>query len=210
MARLVLKETVQVVQNLKITARERGKIVAHREGHNIFLDLGREWLAELIAYASFGPDTLERDDRVRYMGFGIGGTRQLALPTANGVPMITAYPGTNVQTDTDPTVIGLERPVRLGGSEDPYPGQVADVWLGQIQAPPVHTLATEVTFRRLFVQTEVSYGSFNTVPLSEIALFTAAANPNVFNNTAVAYDTFDTISKTGAVQLEVEWTLKFG
>src|SRR6478735_3757137 len=169
-----LQETISVRNNLRITTRERGKIAARREGHNIWLDLGREYLASLISLVSYGPDTPERNDRIKYMGFGIGGTRQVAPGVANAAPLVTAYPGTNV-------------------------------WLGTIQAPPIHTTATEVTFRRLFSQTEISYSSYTTVPLSEVMLFTSAANPigQPFN-TGVAYDTFDTISKTGAFELEVE------
>lgn len=206
------QETVEVKNNLRLIARERGKIIARRDGHNIWVDLGREYLAHLIALTSYGPDVPERNDRIKYMGFGIGGTRQIAPGVANAAPMSTAYPGLNAQTDLDPTVTTLERPVRISGSttipSGPY--NPADVWLGTIQAPPIHSTTTQVTFRRLFTQTEVSYSSFTTVPLSEVMLFTSAANPigQPFN-TGVAYDTFDTISKTGALELEVEWTVRF-
>jgi hypothetical protein len=207
-----LKETVKVKNNLRLTVRERGKIMARREGHNIWLDLGREYLASLIALVSFGPDVAERNDRVKYMGFGIGGTRQTSPGVANAAPMSVAYPGTNVQTDLDPTITTLERPVRVSGSttspSSPYSG--SDVWLGTIQAPSIHSTATEVTFRRVFTQTEVSYSSFTAVPLSEVMLFTSAANPiGVPNNTGIAYDTMDTLTKTGAFELEVDWTVRF-
>src|SRR3972149_4332718 len=96
-------DTIEVKQNLHLVMRENGKIEARRDGHNIFVDLGREWLTELISYRSFSPDVTYRDDRVRYMGVGIGGTRQLALAVANVDPLLTIYPGTNAQTDTDPT-----------------------------------------------------------------------------------------------------------
>lgn len=201
--------TVPVKNNLSLVARERGKIVARRDGHNIWLNLGREYLASLMAYSSFTPVTAERNDRIRYIGLGIGGTRQLSLGVANAAPLVTAYSGTNLQTDTDPTVTRLERPVRLSGSTDPYPGQISDVWLGQVQAPATHTTATQVTFKRLFTQLEVSYSPYLTVPLSEIGLCAGAANPNVYNNTLVAYDTFDTLSKTSAFELEVSWTVRF-
>lgn len=201
--------TVPVHNNLHLVARERGKVVARRDGHNIWVNLGREYLASLISYSSFSPLTAERDDRIRYMGLGIGGTRQLALSVANASPLSVAYPGANSQTDTDPTVTMLERPVRISGSSDPYPGQGADVWVGQVQAPATHGTATEVTFKRLFTQLEVSYNPFLTVPLSEVGLFTAAASPNVYNNLLVAYDTFDTLSKTNAFELEVDWTVRF-
>lgn len=209
-----LVERIQVRSNLSIVARDRGKIVARRDGHNIWLDLGREYLAQLIAYSSFGPLTTERDDRIRYMGVGIGGNRQVAPSVANASPLgggapPNAYAGTNSQNDTDPAVTVLERPVRISGSTVPYPGQAGDAWLAQVQAPAEHPTATQTTFRRVFTSTDVSYGIYLTVPLSEIALFTGAADPGVYNNTAIAYDTFDTLSKTNAFELEVAWTIRF-
>jgi hypothetical protein len=202
-------DKIEARSNLNIVARERGKIVAKRTGHNIWLDLGGEYLAHLIAYSAFGPDTTYRDDRVRYMGLGIGGTRQLALASANSPPHSVSYPGSNVQTDTNPALSGLERPVRITGGSGVYPGVGTDVWLGQIQAPPVFPTAKSVTFRRLFVLNEISYAPFITVPLSEIMLFTSASDIHAFNNPGVAYDTFDTVSKTSAFDLEVDWTIRF-
>lgn len=208
MSSLRLVETIQVRQNLVITARERGKIVARREGHNIWLDLGREWLSNLLGYATLSPDVPEEDDRIKYMGVGIGGTRQLALTTANAAPLTPDYAGTNSQTDTDATVTTLERPVRLsGGTGSP---QAGDEWVGTVQTPPDHPLASQTVFTRVFSQGEVNYATYNTVPLSEIGLFTAGADPEFYLNNPVAYDTFDTISKTSAVELEVEWTIRVG
>jgi|SRR5690606_8082426 len=207
---LRLKETVEVKNNLKITIRnDRGKLVGKREGHNIWLNIGREYLASLIAYSSYTPLAPERNDRIRYMGLGIGGTRQLLLSLANSPPLDTAYPGTNTQTDQDPTVTQLERPVRLAGSVSDPPYDPSDVWLGQVQAPAIHTTPTEVTFRRLFSQTDLSYGAYLSVPLSEIGLFTAAADVNSPNNSPVAYDTFDSFPKTAAFSFEVVWTVRF-
>jgi hypothetical protein len=202
-------EDIEVRQNVTIIARSRGKIVTMRKGHNIFLDLGREWLAHLISLASLGPDVPERSDRIKYMALGIGGTRQIALTHANAAPYGTIYPGSNAQTDVDPTVTTLERPVRVSGSEQAYPGIAGDAWVGAVQAPPEFD-AGAVTFRRLFTATDVSYGSFASVPVSEVGLLTSAADPENYLNTLVAYDTFDTISKTGDVELEIVWTLRFG
>lgn len=205
-----LDATIEVRQNLSLVMRERGKIVDRRDGHNIFLNLGREWLIQLIAYSSFSPLTTFTDARVRYMGVGIGGSRQLAPVTANSPPLDTAYPGSNTQTDTDPTITSLERPVRLSGSTTVFPAYLAtDTWVGQVQAPALFPSAREVTFVRLFTALEISYTPYLTVPLSEVGLFTSDADPHVYNNTAIAYDTFDTLSKTSAFELEVSWTLQF-
>lgn len=200
-------DEIEVKQNLKIIARERGKIVARRDGHNIWLNLGREWLASLIGYATINPDSPEEDARIKYMGLGIGGTKQLAPATANNPPISPPYTGSNIQTDTDPTVTVLERPVRVTGSTGvPAAG---DVWIAPVQYPPTHNSATSTTFVRLFTGAMVSYTPFLSVPLSEIGLFTADKDTESSTNPIVAYDTFDTISKTSAVEIEVVWTIEF-
>jgi len=209
MSTLRFDDNIEVRQNLHLVARERGKIVDRRDGHNIFLDIGRQWLAELITYASFSPDLPQRDDRIKYLGTGIGGTRQLALATANSGDLLADYGGTNTQTDLVPSVTQLERPVRVtGGSGGPA---VGDRWVERVSAPPLWPTAQSVTFYRMFSQVEVSYTPYITVPLSEIGLFTADANPESQHNPGlmVAYDTFDTLSKTSAVEIEVRWTLQF-
>jgi hypothetical protein len=206
-------EGIEVKSNLRLIARERGKIVARRDGHNIWLNLGREYLAQLICYSSFAVPmnpTPERNDRIRYMGLGIGGTRQIALTTANTPPITPDYAGSNIQTDIDPTVTTLERPVRVTGAADAFPfADPSNVWLGQVQAPVTHPIPTQSQFSRLFVESDVSYAPFLSVPLSEVALYTNNANPALYNNAAIAYDTFDTISKTSAFSLEVDWTIRF-
>lgn len=205
-------DKIEVKSNLSLVARERGKIMARRDGHNIFLDTGREWIAKLISYSVMSPLTAEEDRRIRYVGFGIGGVRQQALGVANGAPLVTAYPGTNAATDEDPTLTRIERPVRITGGATTYPGTGTDVWLAQVQAPAGHSNPHHTTFTRLVGKTEISYGSFLTVPLSEIGLFyhdPTAGYVNVYNNPPVAYDTFDTLSKTAAVTVEVTWTLRF-
>jgi hypothetical protein len=205
-----IKDTIEVHSNLKVTARERGKIVARREGHNIWLDLGREYIAQLIAFQSFGPDVAVRNDRIKYMGVGIGGTAQLALPTANSAPISPPYTGTNLQDDVTPIVTTIERPVRVSGSTSAYPGLAGDQWVGQIQAPPDLSGGTEVVFRRVFTEEEVSYGPFLIVPISEVMLFTSAADPENYLNTGVAYDTIATLAKTVATAIEFEWTIRIG
>jgi hypothetical protein len=203
-------EDIEVKSNLFLTVRERGKIVARREGHNIFLDYGREWLSGLIAYSSFSPDTFEDSRRVRYFGFGIGGTRQVAPAFADSPPLSDYGPvGGFTQTDTNPTLLRLERPVRLSGSSGPGT-QPGDRWVGQVQAPPIHDTPTSTTFRRLITLDEISYAPYVSVPLSEIGMFLSDSNTNFPFNNIVAYDTFDTLSKTTAFELEVSWTLRFG
>lgn len=201
-------DRIEAKSNLSLTLRERGKVVGRREGHNIWLDLGREYLARLIAFKSFGPDVAEETQRIKYIGLGIGGTRQLVQPVPDPVGSAYNLPGGNSQTDTDPTVTKLERPVRVSGTEVPG-GSAGDVWLGQVQAPATFPTPTSVRLSRVFSMLEISYGSFQSVPLSEVGLALSGADPTERENTLVAYDTFDTLSKTTAFDLEVRWTIRF-
>jgi hypothetical protein len=143
------------------------------------------------------------------MGFGIGGSRQSQLSQANNPPMSTHYPGTNVQTDTNGAVVQLERPVRVAGtnSAPAYP-VIGETWLYQLPVPVFNT-PYGVTFTAIFGLTDISYGTYLAVPISEIGLFLSDANPLVHTNQLVAYDTFETISKTQLFNLEVNWTVSF-
>jgi hypothetical protein len=226
------RENIEVRSNLRLIMRERGKIVARREGHNIWLRLGAEWLASLTQYATLGlplywgtpQDTVTylTEYRIRGIGVGIGGTRQLTVPVPGNLDIY--YPGTNAQTDTDPTVTALERPVRLSNLDTPsqeppadYGLMAGDVWLGQVVCPATQPTSTSVTFSRLFLASEISYNTYvPTVPLSECALVTGMADPTKpilypsYNiGSGVAYDTFDTLSKTNAFDLEIDWTIRF-
>ena len=56
--------TFEVRQNLKITARERGKIVDRREGHNIWLNTGRDRARNLRLYRKAGYRIQQGESRV--------------------------------------------------------------------------------------------------------------------------------------------------
>jgi hypothetical protein len=197
--------------NLTIEALEGDRVVDRREVHNIFLAAGRTWLKNLVHYTSFSPLTPAEDRRIRYMGVGIGGTAQNALGVVNSSPLSDAYPGTNLQTDTDTEVLALERPVRISGGATAYPGSGSDVWLAQVGAPPDTSDAYSVVFSCLLTPPQVAYGSFLVVPVSEVGLFLhspSAGYVNVYNNQPIAYDTFPSISLTQAMSgLRFKWAL---
>ena len=203
--------------NLQITLRERGKIVARRQGHNIWLDFGREFLASLLGYQTFIPLVPEQDNRISYIGFGIGGTRQISPAVADNEPLHSHYPGGSTQTDTMPGVLSLERPVRFGWAVGPDAPAVVDddlvydagdVWLKQVQVP-THPITTSTRFALTATSTDLNGGFYLAVPLSEIGLFHRGADIHVYNNSPVAYDTFDSVQKAGSYDLNVSWTIRF-
>ena len=70
------KEDIKVGSNVRLRLLDRvgGRIIGERESHNIFVNYGREWISELIAYQT--GYTPFRGDRIQYVGVGIGGTQQ--------------------------------------------------------------------------------------------------------------------------------------
>jgi hypothetical protein len=195
--------------NIELDVRERGKIVQRERTHNIVTNIGRQFLAEVIVSSTTPVITRHQDTVVRYVGFGIGGSRQNSS-IASAAPFSTDYPGSNTQTDTDLTVTGLQRPVQVTS---------APLWMREITAPATFPTATSVRFTSVFSETDLNFGSYASVPLSEIGLFTSAADPSLPNGAAgaypgagglmIAYDTFNTIHKSGVFSIEVRWEFRF-
>ena len=217
-----LHEPIEVRWNLQIDLFERGKRRPHYSSrtHNIIVNTGRQFFCEVITPQSLGSGSFVRhqDTVVRYIGFGIGGTRQNS-PDASASPYSDLYPagydyapaGThNAQTDDDVTVSILERPVQV--TADP-------LWMRQISTPGTFPTGQQTTFIATFASADINIGSFTSVPLSEIDLFKSSADPSLPNGSAgsypgagshlVAYDTFDTLHKTGSFSIQVQWTFRF-
>ena len=199
---------IPVRANLKVDLVYEDRVVRHHEGHNILTNIGKQFLAESITASALSSGAFTRtiDEVVRYIGFGIGGSRQTADTTA----LDATYPGSNTQTDLDVTVTGLERPVQLtsGGN-----------WMAEIAAPGTFPAANSTKFISSFAKTDINFGTFTDVPISEIALFKSGADPSLANGAAgaypgagghaIAYDTFSPIHKTGLFSIIARWTFRF-
>lgn len=202
----------EVKWNIEILGFDRGKRrILHQRTHNIVVDNGRQFVLEAMSAASFsgGSFTRVREAVVRYMGVGIGGTRQVS-PLAASSPLASPYPdgygGTNTQTDDSLAVSRLERPVKVSSTS----------WLKQIAAPPTFPTATSVTYTAVFGNEDLNVAPHAQMPVSEIGLFSSLADPAQPNggagtypggaNHMIAYDTFNTLLKTGYWLLQVNWT----
>ena len=199
---------IMVESNVRLTLRDEpdGKIRDERRSHNLFVNYGREWISELISLNT-GPAAF-RSDHIHYFAFGIGGTKQLLSP-AIIQGMYAGWSGftTPVQTNTDPTVTGLEFPVEIDTS----------VYYDPIALPATFPEAGTSRYSAILGYLEVSYsGGPGSIPLTEIGMFTegvadlsvspVAAPPERF---MVAYNTFDVLSKTSDFVLQVDWELRF-
>lgn len=213
-------ERISAESNIELILRERGKIMQRRESHNIVTNIGRQFMAEVITATSFAGPTFVRTSNqvVRYMGFGIGGSRQ-TTPGADAAPFSTDYPGVNTQTDIDLTVSGLERPVAVSGTANTPGVPSPAVWMKEVATPPTFPTATSTRFVALFTQSDFNFATYSTVALSEIALYRGDADPTTPNGNggaypgagglALAYDTFNPVNKTGLFSIEVRWEWRF-
>lgn len=224
---MLFKDGIRLKSNVFITARERGKKVPAlcRDSHNIWVNLGRQYLADVISpLAGFTGHV--NDYFVRFMALGIGGTSQ-RVDIATLYPTLNShYPGQNIFTDTVLTVPYLERPVKLTGTAGT--GSSPGVWLRDVTAPPTKPTATTVEFSALFTETDLHLsGAYPAVPMSEIGLMLSneqASRPSneVYDYASppdyiavatrqklIAYNTFDTLIKTSSIALEVRWQIQF-
>ncbi len=209
-------DRVPVSWNIELIGHDRGKRkVLHERTHNILVNEGRSFVCENIAASAFaGPSfTRHRNTVVRYMGFGIGGNRQTA-PSASASPYSDAYPagygGTNVQNDTSLTTGRLERPVKATSTD----------WLVEVATPATFPSPTQVQWVCVFSQAAINIGSFTSVPLAEIALYSSAADKTLPNGGAgtypgptgnvLAYDTFDPFNKNAFFSVTAKWTWRLG
>jgi hypothetical protein len=207
-----IADQIEAKWNLEIIGVDRGKRkVLHHKSHNIVVNNGRQFILEAISAASFagGVVTRVQNSVVRYVGLGIGGTRQTA-PVASQSPLADNYPGgyggTNGQTDVALTVSRLERPVKATQTH----------WLKQVAAPPTFPAANQVTYSAFFEQPDLNLAPHTMMPVSEIGLYSSLADPTKPNggagaypgatSTMIAYDTFLSLPKTGYWALLVNWT----
>ena len=73
--------TLGIRGDMRIEARERGKLVTTREGHNVCTLSGREFLLERAVLSAVAPSRVQtRSDCLRYIGMGSG-----AQPEVSGV-----------------------------------------------------------------------------------------------------------------------------
>lgn len=230
----MLTEIIQAKVNVTIIARERGKIRRDlcRRGHNIWVNLGRQYLAEVISPLDnnydkhYGEGTAVRV--TKWMGLGIGSDEQTVDIAATYPTLDSHYPGQNLASDSVLSTAYLERPIKVSGTAGT--GAAAGVWLKEVAAPPTFsgTPVHIVTFTTLFGNTDAHLGgSYPAVPLSECGLFLSDqqeslvssqvydyGNPPGYVNTStrqllIAYNGFAPLTKTPSVSLELNWEIQF-
>lgn len=190
------KSVIEVKGWVSLCLRERGKIVpgSRRDGHNIWTNTGREYLALLmsIASGSVTAGTPFRNDSVGYIGVGTGAVLE------------------------DVNVLNLVAPTAFTASTFLAALEIAPSF-------PLTPTRTTVRYKRVFLEDEITL-SPATVEVSEMGLFTNGSPiaipayafgtrdvtfANALNQAPVAYKTFEPVPKTNALQLEISWEIRF-
>src|SRR5687767_6159445 len=196
----VEKDVVQVEGFFSAVCRERGKIVpgTRRQGKNIWTLTGREYLARLMSYSAYGvgatPDTPARNDRIRYLGLGVGTQPEVS------------------------TVTKLVTPVAFDAAGVTFLAELA------IPSYPFQTSATAfgnvVRYFREYTESQISISG--TVILTEAGLYTdgsptASFAPktrdlilaNASAQAPAAYKSFEPLRKTQNFVLQASWEIRF-
>lgn len=210
-----------------------GRLVQEIEEHNTWVHRGRVMLAEIVGYLPPVPTlTPERDERIKYLGIGIGGTKR--APQADAAPLSTSYPPGKAKKAyppdyapsgfTDgrmydnksplmPRVETLEAPVRVSGGSTPYPGSPADVWrIGPPNLYCTHISTQELTVHATVDGTlgQVVYPPFTSVPVTEAGLYTQAVGVTNAYAPLVAYVTFSPVYLSPGSVVDFTWRIRFG
>ncbi len=188
------RSVVQVTGWVRALCRERGKIVpgSIREGHNIWTNTGKEYLALLMSLET-APTTAFRNDRMAYIGVGTGATVEdvgvlsLVTPieyTAGQFLAALDVPPTFPLTPSRTTVryhrIFAETELTMTVGSQVNISELGLFTNGSPLAAPPYTPGTRAT-----------------------GIATAGAQaPN-------AYKTFEPIGKTDALELEISWEIRF-
>lgn len=192
-------ESAQIEGHFSMLCRERGKIVrgTRRTGRNIWTLTGREYLARLMSYASYGPDTPSRNDRIRYVGFGVGTTPEVS------------------------SVSSLVSPIAFDGASGGL--FLAELAIPTYPFQSSSSFGTAVRYTREFSESELSIST--TVVLTEAGLFTdgsPVSSPIPFapgtrdrslaqagSQAPVAYKIFEPLKKTQNFVLSIAWEIRF-
>ena len=86
------KPVVEVNGWVRAVIRERGKLLRETEGHNVWTNTGREYLAMLTGLKA-SDGSVFRDDRIAYIGVGTG--FQVEAPAITALANPVAYLGSD-------------------------------------------------------------------------------------------------------------------
>lgn len=186
------KSVVEVKGWVKLCMRERGKLVpgSHREGHNIWTNTGREYLALLMSLTD--PSNTFRKDAVGFIGVGTGAT----LEDANVLNLVNPISYT-ASTFLAPLDVSPTFPLTPTRTTVKYKRTFTE---DEITLSPATVNVSEMGLFTNGSPIAVPAYAFGTRDTSFASRMGQAP---------VAYKTFEPVPKTNALQLEISWEIRF-
>lgn len=198
-----LSDTFSPDVNFFCCLRDRnGKVVpgSKRILHNVFTDVGRDWIAHLVAWSSLGdPDIAVTQRRVRWVAVGTGLTQEeLGSITSIEVPTPIDEAANYLSPVNDATFPPGDVPTTRFWKE-----------FGTEEITLVDNPIVPITEAALFVDVHRAdeIGGAEDSPVSGL---TTTLNPKVMNNAPVAYARFEKVTKTRDFSFEILWDFRFG
>lgn len=204
--------------NVRVRTLHKGRVVDQYRGHNIFLNVGRDWLIQQISFGAYPPvvgappPAAALDRRIAFMAVGCGGVGQ-TNPADQAWVVANVNPGaTFLQDDTDVTKTGLEVPAFWAAGKYAKPIISVDYSL------PVSGYSVWVRYTALWTVGEINseYGGAP-VPITEAAMYPhlldGLGNVKEFieadvQSAASSYETFRPVWKETDFELEIQWTYR--
>jgi hypothetical protein len=184
------KSVVEVSGWVRTLMRERGKIVpgSRTEGHNVWTNTGREYLAMLMTYQSSGA--AYRSDRIKYIGVGTG--MRVEEPGVTSLSVPVAYESSNFLAN-----------ISNAATSFPYTPSRTSIRYSITFTESQISTTGPVLITELGLFTDGDRGTFEVG-----ARDTSLANAGLQAPVAYKYMP-DPIEKTQALQFQIEWEIRF-
>lgn len=204
--------------NVKILLCEGNRVVEQREGHNVWTNVGRNYIAKILRWDDAANWGAGPPPTTKYIGVGIGSDEQIVDVASTYSALDATYPGQNLQNDSDPTIRHLERPVLITGTNTWLVEAVYDE-PGSATNPSNTTAIYSYTFGKNDINISGQYG---VVPVSEVCLclsdesttddpYMGGVAPSYVGTSrqvVVAYNGFASLAKTVLNTLKIQWELR--
>jgi len=216
--RISSKDWLRPRYNVRLRTRDpKGRIVEEYKGHNIYLNVGREWLLQHMTYQTYPavvgnpPPPTNHERRIAFMGLGVGGREQSDQPGALAIEPTATF----TFDDTDVTITGLETPVLWAPAK-----YAKEIILAEPSAPvgPPPGFSVWMRYTAIWEAGDINnaYGGLP-VPISEAAIYPLLLDGGGLvqemlqadmTTRAAAYECFRAVTKPTDFQLEAQWTFR--
>ena len=190
---------IGVVSNVELVLRERGKIIARRDGHNVFTVTGRNLLSKLLAWQTISTTDIPfTHRRTRWIGVGKGS--QLEVTTVSSLVNPVLANSTDYLVAVQSAEFPTSTSVRF----------IKEFGVNEITTTPTPVVVTEAG---LFADVNPAnmggtedVGHAGPCPPNPPSTVLDPTSPS---NAAICYKAFEGLTKTINFTLDIRWEFRF-